>query len=255
MKSKDIEKAILDGITSQGKEPLADEIINEIFDENLHNQEFIETVFDDKSQNATNADKNDIKTDKSENDDDKDKNEDMTENKQEQNLGKFKNPTQLYKAYCELEKEFTKRSQRLRQLESEMASDGAFDNEEQWKDAVDKFFEKTPSAKNFAKEIANKIILEPELKKNKNCLEIALTRVLVDNFKTPEELMSDGQFLKDYVLSNERVKEAVIDAYLKGVRSSQPPVMLTENGMQCVAPQIKPRSIEEAGKMFLKNNR
>ncbi|MEG2541463.1 MAG: hypothetical protein RSB59_06830, partial [Clostridia bacterium] len=37
---------------------------------------------------------------------------------QTQNFGKFKNPNELLHAYCELEKEFTKRSQRLAMLEN-----------------------------------------------------------------------------------------------------------------------------------------
>lgn len=250
-----VEKAILKGIETRGAQDLAEEIVDEIFSEEAQNKYFIDSIFDDKGQNATNDDKT-AKEQESEKQDDSQANCGDENNKnQEQNFGKFKNPTELFKAYCELEKEFTRRSQKLKQLESEMANADVFASEEQWKEAVDKFFESTPSAKGFAKEIACKIMDEPELKKDKNCLSLALTKVLVEKFKTPQELMHDGQFLDEYVLSSKAVKDKIIDAYLKEVRNGQPPVMLVENGMQCVAPTIKPKSIQEAGMMFLKDNK
>lgn|GEM_PF-603310 len=173
--------------------------------------------------------------------------------KEERKYGKFKTPEELLHAYGELEKEFTRRSQRLKELEN--AKDEPFKSEEDWKEAVDKFFEETPSAKAFAKDIANEILAHPELKKDKNCLSVALTRTLVSKFRTPEQLMSDGQFLKDYVLCSKEVKDAVIAEYLKGIRAGEPPFILSDGGMQCVSAPRVPRTIEEAGFMFLKDNK
>ncbi|MCM1306467.1 MAG: hypothetical protein NC037_06145 [Bacteroides sp.] len=178
--------------------------------------------------------------------------EDIKEEINEQKIGKFKNPQELLRAYGELEKEFTRRSQRLKELESAKKSpmDG-----EAWKSAVDKFFKEIPSAKAFAKDIANEIMQNPELKEDENCLNVALMRVLTDKFRTPEQLMSDGQFLNDYVFSSERVRNAIIADYLDDVRRGVPPYTLHGGGMQCVAPKVKPKTIEEAGAMFLKNNK
>lgn len=170
----------------------------------------------------------------------------------EQKIGKFKNPQELLRAYGELEKEFTRRSQRLRELEKGKQSPIS---DEDWKQAVDKFFKEIPSAKPFAKDIANEIIQNPELREDANCLNVALTRVLLDKFRTPEQLIADGQFLKDYVFSSERVRNAIIADYLSGVREGLPPYTLGGGGMQCVAPKVKPKTIEEAGLMFLKNNK
>lgn len=170
-----------------------------------------------------------------------------------QKYGKFKNPEELLRAYGELEKEFTRRSQRLKELESGQAKTEM--SEEDWKRTVDKFFEQTPSARIFAKEIAQKLIDEPSLKQDANCLNIALNQVLIDKFKTPEQLMSDGQFLQDYVFSSDAVKNAIVSKYLSDVRAGQPPVTLSDEGLGAIAPNRKPKSIEEAGFMFLKNNK
>ena len=170
----------------------------------------------------------------------------------EQRIGKFKNPQELLRAYGELEKEFTRRSQKLKELESGKKSPMS---EEAWKGAVDKFFKEIPSARAFAKDIANEIIKNPSLREDENCLNVALMRVLTDKFRTPEQLMADGQFLNDYVFSSERVRDAIIANYLDGVRQGVPPYTLHGGGMQCVAPKVKPKTIEEAGVMFLKNNK
>ena len=172
---------------------------------------------------------------------------------EERKYGKFKTPEELLHAYGELEKEFTRRSQKLKELES--AKEEPFKTDEDWKQAVDKFFTETPSAKAFAKDIANEILSHPELKKDKNCLNVALTRTLVAKFRTPEQLMSDGQFLKDYVLCSQEVKDAVISEYLRGIKAGEPPFILADGGMQCVTAPKVPRTIEEAGFMFLKDNK
>ncbi len=255
MKEDRVKEAILKGIETQGEVPVAEEIVDEIFSDKAQNQYFIDSIFDDKSQIVTNNDNKtpDVEAEKDLQDDNQDSTENEGENKeQKQNFGKFKNPSELYKAYCELEREFTKRSQKLKQLESEQ---GGFASEEQWREAVDKFFNETPSAKSFAKEIACKIMEEPQLKNDRNCLSVALTRVLLDKFKSPEELMQDGQFLEKYVFGSKDVKDRIVSEYLSSVRNGQPPIILVENGTQCVAPSLKPRTIQEAGMMFLKNNR
>ena len=176
-----------------------------------------------------------------------------TEQKEEHKYGKFKNPEELLKAYGELEKEFTRRSQKLKELEN--ASEEAFKSEEDWRAAVDKFFEETPSAKAFSKDIANEIISHPELKRDRNCLSIALTRTLVSKFRTPEQLLADGQFLNDYVLKSQAVKDAVIAQYLRDVRDGKPPLVLGGGGKQFATSAKSPKTIEEAGFMFLKENK
>lgn len=248
MNDKQIENAIKKGIESKGAIEVGEEIANAILGDSQNNN-FIEHNTQDEVPVA----QIEIKTqtnktaqgDTAESADKQDK---------KQSFGKFKNPEELLKAYQELEKEFTKKSQKLSKLEALADGESQVFDDESFKVAADKFFENTPSAKPFAKDIALKIIEKPELKKDKNCLSVALMQVLIDKFRTPEQLMQDGQFLNDYVLSSSKVKDAIIGAYLKDIRDGQPPATLSGDGLQCVAPSKKIRSIEEAGRMFLKNN-
>lgn len=174
-----------------------------------------------------------------------------TEN--EANVSKFKNPEELAKAYGELEKEFTRRSQRLAKLEKELREKETV-GEENWEQIVDKFFIKTPAAKPFAKDMAKEIIADPTLRDGSDCLEVALTRVLLSKYRAPEEMLSDGQFLKDHVLNSDAVKKAVIEDYLSGLKEGRPPVVMSFGGEATLSPKSKPRTIEEAGAMFTKIN-
>ena len=247
MNDKQIENAIKKGIESKGAIEVGEEIANAILGDSQNN-DFIEQNTQDEvpvAQIEIKTQTNKTAQGVAESADKQDK---------KQSFGKFKNPEELLKAYQELEKEFTKKSQKLSKLEALADGESQVFDDESFKVAADKFFENTPSAKPFAKDIALKIIEKPELKKDKNCLSVALMQVLIDKFRTPEQLMQDGQFLNDYVLSSSKVKDAIIGAYLKDIRDGQPPATLSGDGLQCVAPSKKIRSIEEAGRMFLKNN-
>ena len=247
MNDKQIENAIKKGIESKGAIEVGEEIANAILGDSQNN-DFIEHNTQDEvpvAQIEIKTQTNKTAQGVAESADKQDK---------KLSFGKFKNPEELLKAYQELEKEFTKKSQKLSKLEALADGESQVFDDESFKVAADKFFENTPSAKPFAKDIALKIIEKPELKKDKNCLSVALMQVLIDKFRTPEQLMQDGQFLNDYVLSSSKVKDAIIGAYLKDIRDGQPPATLSGDGLQCVAPSKKIRSIEEAGRMFLKNN-
>lgn len=248
MNDKQIENAIKKGIESKGAIEVGEEIANAILGES-QNGDFIEQ----NAQCEMPIAQIEIKTQTNQTAQD-DTVESADKQDKKQSFGKFKNPEELLKAYQELEKEFTKKSQKLSKLEALADSESQVFDDESFKVAADKFFENTPSAKPFAKDIALKIIEKPELKKDRNCLSVALMQVLIDKFRTPEQLMQDGQFLNDYVLSSSKVKDAIIGAYLKDIRDGQPPATLSGDGLQCVAPSKKIRSIEEAGRMFLKNN-
>ena len=167
---------------------------------------------------------------------------------------KFKSVEELEKAYSSLEKEFTKRCQRLAQLEKEM-SESRTETPEQWKAKVDKFFVETPSAKAFAREMAEVISSDSSLRARKDCLEAALNKVLMEKYRSPKELATDEEFLREHILSSDFVKKAVIDGYMKDLRDGKPPVLISKAGQNTVAPRNKPKTIADAGRLFQQNNR
>lgn len=242
MNKTDVEKEIVNRIVGEDKTAcVGQEIADIIMGNKMQKEDFTDTKEEDKTEDTAKSEELVENAEGEKNSDDDNKH----------TLGKFKNPEELLRAYGELEREFTRRSQRLKELENGKK----VRSEQDFKVAVDKFFERTPSAKVFAKEIAQKLMQQPSLKEEENCLDIALNQVLIDKFRTPEQLLSDGQFLEEFVLSSQAVKDAVISKYLKEVREGRPPKTLTADGINGIAPNRKPQSIEEAGIMFLKNNK
>lgn len=171
-------------------------------------------------------------------------------------LGKFGNPEALLKAYNELEKEFTRKSQRLAEAEREIARQSAphRPDDEEWRAEVEAFFAALPAAEKFAPEMAGELRADPALAQEKDCLYKALVRVLAAAHRTPEQLVADGQFLNDYVLNSPAVRTAVIGEYLRGLRKGAPPVVMGDGGQAGVLPPRKLASVEEAGRLFLKEN-
>jgi len=71
----------------------------------------------------------------------------------------------------------------------------------------------------------------------------------------PQQLVNDPNFLNQYVLNNPQIQQQIIDQYLQGKVSQQPPVVLSNQSgaSQPLAQEHKPRSIGEASKLYRKS--
>lgn len=139
---EDVERAIKDGVENAAASIVSDEIANAIMSGDLQKDELSVSKDDDKHQDMQNEEKSSDKQESS----DQGKSQDDIDEQKQQNLGKFKNPQELLRAYGELEKEFTRKSQKLKELESGVDKNEEM-NEQKWKEAADKFFSK-PRAQN-----------------------------------------------------------------------------------------------------------
>lgn len=108
-------------------------------------------------------------------------------------IGKFANEKQLYEAYLALESEFTKRCQKIAEMEKELTA----------------------------------------LKNAKPQPDI-------------HELLSDMDFVKQYVLTNEQIVGAVVTAYLKSLKSKDRISVLGADGAVALYVSKKPTSLKEA---------
>lgn len=212
----------------------------------------------------------------------------IAENEKNENLkplGKFKNPEELFKAYNALEAEFTRRSQKLSEYERQSAqkqssdSEGVADNSckpateagaqaitiqnaeketeddiEVFKMAADKFFSLNPAAQSFKKEIAKEFMDDESLSRDENGLEKAFSRFLVRSYTPPSELTKSENFLERYVFSDEQIKNRIIEDYLKGLSNRAAPATLKGAGVTLITPPSNPKTIEEAGWMFVRDN-
>ena len=170
-------------------------------------------------------------------------------------LNKFKNAEELSKAYVNLEKEFTKKCQIIKDLEQKQCCDNTNQNlvpqykMENWNNLVNEFFTKNPLAKQFVNEISNVLLEDETISKSANSLEQAFNKVKLNNFRTNEQLMEDEDFITNFVLTNQTVKDKIIKEYLSQIVSNKNVPLMEgfSGGNVMVSPKQKPKNLKEAG--------
>ena len=180
-------------------------------------------------------------------------------------ISKFKSVQELEKAYKNLEKEFTQKCQKIKELTDELSSsDNAKDTakivaeevapeyeSEDWEEKVVAFFSQNPTAKNYVQEISEVLENDEEIAKSKNSLQVALTKVLANKFVPQEVLASDDEFLEKFIYTNEKVSKKIIEKYLDDLeeKKSLPLISSSSGSGTFSSPVQKPKTIKDAGKM------
>ncbi len=202
-------------------------------------------------------------------------------------LGKFKSVEDLSQAYASLQAEFTKKSQKLSELlkrDNSPQSSGAMQNfvlqetkpemepkeepqmeqkpevksdeplfeQPTWKETVAQFLKQNPVAKQFASEITNLLLSDKALASQPYSLDLAFGRVLAKHYKTDGDRMNDEQFLQNFVLNNEKVKQLIFKNTLLSVQKQKTPTTMgTQSGAYLgLTPQERPNSLQEANKVL-----
>ena len=175
--------------------------------------------------------------------------------------GKFKDEQALYEAYLKLEAEFTKKCQQLKEYEQN-ASDNkvAEDNtttlplyqREDWQDKIAEFISIYPLARRYAGKIGKILLDEPSLATNEEGLSLALLKILAQEYKTPEDMVQDDDFLDGFVYTNERIRQKIIADYIESLADMNSPTIMARGGEVFVTPAKKPRTIREASAMAYK---
>ena len=171
-------------------------------------------------------------------------------------ISKFKSVEALKTAYQNLEKEFTQKCQKIKELTDKLSSmDNAHNapeyESENWAENVKEFFASHPMAKEYAKEISQVLSNNEQIANSKNSLENALTKVLADKFVPYDKLAEDDKFLEKYIYQNKKISDKIINQYLDSLSKSKAlPLITSTSGMGTFSsPTKKPKTIRDAGKM------
>ncbi len=195
-------------------------------------------------------------------------------------FGKFESAEKLKTAYENLEREFTRKSQLLsvfQKDQEELKEEGNNCNDSESKDAgcqkeimsddvttpfwekigwdeeVQKFLKDNPLAKSHAKEISKLVLEDKELLSSERPLYAAWAKWLENNYKTPEQLLSDENFLAS-VQANEKVRRGVIKNYLTEINSREttPPLFASSDGAGLSDNRKSPKSFDEVRELVKK---
>ena len=136
--------------------------------------------------------------------------------------GKFKDATSLLNAYKNLEAEFTRKSQRVAQLEKiamenskEVASrkcdaleedknesvpsenaTNEFSDKEKWQKSVNEFFSNNPEATEYKSRMSRILHENPEYMKSPKCLDLAFKLARAEGLKRPADIIKDQKFIE-----------------------------------------------------------
>lgn len=194
------------------------------------------------------------------------------------NIGKFKDSASLLEAYNNLEREFTKKSQKLAELlknsgknnnENSAQSvinlvENNFSNQQAqtekykqdgWTTYANDFILKNPDAKQFAGEMFEIIKNDKTIASSPNCLEYAFAIAKQKHQVSTENLLNDQTFIDKHVLNNERIKETIINDYLKSLAQGNTVPRFISGTTQNIAvttPETKPKTIKDASNILRK---
>ena len=188
-------------------------------------------------------------------------------------IGKFKSVDALYSAYNNLQAEFTKKCQKLSELQKEIESkivnsditeisndklpqssvevvtppkNETYDYlSDTWDIEVNEFLKANPEARAKAEAICNEKINDPLL-----TLKQAYDRVLAKEYKEPNKLAEDDTFLNEYIYNSEKIKQRVLQDYFSSLEVGPTPFLMGKGANAVTANQPKVAgSLDEAGKM------
>lgn len=174
-------------------------------------------------------------------------------------LGKFKNPEKLLDAYNELQSEFTRKCQKLSEVEKQLYESNKgeesgtlpmTDTEEfAWNKNLKEFLQTHKFANTFAEEITKELIGDEKLKNAEDGLEKAYLKVLDKNYVLPKDLANDQNFLENHIYNNNEIKEKIIKEYVASLQKAQSPITVSNAGYdRNVVGTGKINTLEEAKK-------
>ena len=157
-------------------------------------------------------------------------------------VGKFKDADALLEAYNNLEKEFTKKCQRLSALERDKALEDK-ENEEKLDEKLSKFLLSNGEATKYSEELKEKVKNDDSLKKMDDPFSFAWAEMVFNQIRGNKT----DEAVKNYILSNDDLKNAVIENYVNQLAENKSPIIISAKGNRVadVATQ-KPSTLEEA---------
>ena len=169
-----------------------------------------------------------------------------------ENFGKFKDAKGLLEAYNSLQSEFTRRCQKVKELEREIEN---LKNSEQVNNTsenisiegeCDGFLSAFPEAKQHLKSLYG--IAASKGDESHGRLERAYIDKLLNDLKRERDYFTSKEYLDSVIERSDDLKNGIIRGYLDDIyatKSSAP--LISGDGKVCVTPPSNPKSIHEAG--------
>ena len=157
-------------------------------------------------------------------------------------IGKFKTTSALLDAYNALQAEFTKKCQKISELEKEKTSK---ETQEGKDERLGKFLSANRDAQEYKDEF--KAFLENE-QSDDGSLDGVWAKFVLSKLTSDEDAYLSEPIVKKYIFEDENVRNKILENYIKELNFKKPPVMISNQSGQRVAEQkpATPTSLKEA---------
>ena len=163
---------------------------------------------------------------------------------------KFKSVEDLEKAYENLQAEFTRKCQRLSELEKKDKTADSL-SERNLDEEFKSFLLDNQEAFSYADDIKKRVENDESLKKTDSPFEKVWADMLLKKFNDPNR--AKDEFVKNLILKDNDLKTMVVEDYMKDLKAAKAPyVFSASEGERVIKPASpKPDSFEQAKQVVL----
>lgn len=164
--------------------------------------------------------------------------------------GKFKDAKTLLDAYNSLQGEFTRKSQKLAEMQKKIEENAFFTSQNE---NLEDVLNGQTDSEQYKKEIEEMLAKNENISNLPNKYRVAFEMVKTAKDKLATDLNSP-EFYDKYISKNENIKTKIIGEYLSSLNNIKvAPKMISGNSASVhFAPVDKPKTVKEAGEIFSK---
>ncbi len=167
----------------------------------------------------------------------------QVERPDEGEFGKFKSASALLEAYTNLQAEFTKKCQKLSQLEKDKTEETVL--EQNLEEQFSQFLSKNGEAAVYADEIKDLVESDPSLQKVASPFDVAWAKVVLSHVSGQK---ASDPIINRYILSSDEIKQKVVENYLDALKGQNSPIIISSQKGERVSSTVPdtPTSLKEA---------
>ena len=173
-----------------------------------------------------------------------------SENAEGSIYGKFKDAQSLLDAYNSLQSEFTRKSQKLADLQKQIDNHLTLTKS----DSIDEILNDSTDSDKYKKEITKILENDKELSNLSNKNRVAF-KIIKEAENKAAELLNDPEYMDKYINSRQEIKDKIITNYLSNQESSPSlPKVISGNASNIYfSPSISsPKTLKDAGEILTK---
>ena len=173
-----------------------------------------------------------------------------SENSEGSIFGKFKDAKTLLDAYNSLQAEFTRKSQKLAEIQKQFDENALFSKS----DSLENILTDETDLEKYKKEVTEILDNNTDISSlpNKNFVAV---KIIKEAERKIAETLNNQDYIDKYLSSNNKIKDKIISEYLSTLNETQaPPKVITGNSSNIYfSPSLEmPKTLKDAGEILSK---